>query len=86
MAQSAAGAADPSDPQVVALNDGVSDERVAVAAALVRFEAALFKSDFLADYDSSAEAKRTRDKTLAEEARLTTARDRLTVARAALAA
>ena len=62
MAQSAAGAAGPADPQVVALIDGVSDERVAVAAALVKFEASLVKNDMLADDDSSAGAKRTKGK------------------------
>ncbi len=46
-----------------------------MAAALVRFEATLVKSDLLADDDSSVGAKRTRDKTLAKETRLTTARD-----------
>jgi hypothetical protein len=86
MDKSAAGAASPADPQVVALVDGVIDERVAVALALVRFEATLVKSDMMADDDSSTGAKRTRDKTMAEEARLTTTRDKLTVARAALAA
>ena len=62
MAQSAAGAAGPVDPQVVALIEGVSDERVAVAAANVRFEAALARSDLLSDDDSSAAAKRIREK------------------------
>ncbi len=54
MSLSAAGAAGPADPQVVALLEGVNDERVAVAAASVRFEAALAKSDLLGDDDSSA--------------------------------
>ncbi len=57
-----------------------------MAAANVRFEAALAKSDLLADDDSSAGAKRTREKTLAEEARLDAARGRLQIARADLAA
>ena len=43
-----------------------------MADALVRFEAALAKSDLLQD-DSFARAKKTKDKTVAEEARLTTA-------------
>ena len=86
MAQQAAGAAGPADPQVVALMQGVGDERVAVAAALARFEAALVKSDALGDDDVSAGAKRTREKTLAEEARLVTARGELKAARNALAA
>ena len=66
MAQQAAGAAGPADPQVVALMHGVCDERVAVAAALARFEAALVKTDALGDDDVSAGAKRFREKTLAE--------------------
>ena len=86
MAQQAAGAAGPADPQVVAVMQGVGDERVAVAAALARFEAALVKSDALGDDDVSAGAKRTREKTLAEEARLVTARAELKAARNALAA
>jgi hypothetical protein len=74
MSQSAAGAVGLACPQVVALIEGVSDERVAVADAIVRFEAALAKSEILGDDDSSAGAKRIRDKTLSEEARLTSAR------------
>ncbi len=57
-----------------------------MAAANVRFEAALVKSDLLGDDDSSAGAKRIKDKTLAEEARLEAARGRLLTARADLAA
>jgi hypothetical protein len=86
MAQAAAGPAGPVDPRDVALIGGVSDERVAVASANARFEAAIAKSDLLADDDSSAGAKRTSDKALAEEARLTSARVRLQAAKAELAA
>ena len=86
MAQQAARAAGPADPQVVALMQGVGDERVAVATALARFEAALVKSDAFGDDDVSAGAKRIREKTLAEEARLVTARGELKVVRNALAA
>jgi hypothetical protein len=86
MSQSAAGAAGLANPQVVALIECVSDERVAVAAANVRFEAALAKSDLLGDDDSSTGAKRIKDKTLAEEARLSATRGKLQTARADLAA
>jgi hypothetical protein len=44
MAQQAARAAGPADPQVVALMQGFGDKRGAVAAALARFEAALVKA------------------------------------------
>ncbi len=54
MAHLAAGAAGAADPQVVALIHGISDERVAVAAATTRFAAATAKSDALADDDNSA--------------------------------
>jgi hypothetical protein len=80
MAQQVVGAAGPTDPQDVALIQGVGDERVVVAAALSRFVASLLKSDALADDDSSTRAKRTRDKTLAEEARLLAARAELKAA------
>ncbi len=86
MAHQAAGAAGPANPQAVALIEGVADERVTVAASLARFEAALVKSDALGDDDVSAGAKRTREKTLSEEARLVTARGGLKAARNALAA
>jgi len=65
---------------------GVGDERVAVAAAMARFEAALVKSDALGDDDVTAVAKRIREKTLAEEARLVAARAESKVARNSLAA
>ena len=65
---------------------GVGGERVTMAVALERFDAALVKSDALGDDDVSAGAKRTREKTLAEEARLVTARGELKAARNALAA
>jgi hypothetical protein len=65
---------------------GVSDERVVVAFANARFEAAIARSDVLLDDDSSAAAERIRDKVLAEEARLTAARVGLQAARAKLAA
>jgi hypothetical protein len=57
MSQSAAGAAGLADLHVVALIEGVHDERVAVTAANVRFEAAIAKSDILGDEDSSTGAK-----------------------------
>ncbi len=60
MAHQASGAAGPADPHEVALIQGVGDERVVVTAAMSRFEAALLKSDALADEDSPAGAKRTR--------------------------
>jgi hypothetical protein len=82
MVQVGAGAAGLVDPCEVALIDGVSDERVIVAFANARFEAADAKSDLLLDDDSSAGAKKTKEKALAEEARLTTARARLQAARA----
>ena len=66
--------------------DGVIDERVAVASANARFEATIAKSDMLLDDDSSARAKRTKKKALAEEARLLAACVRLQVAKAELAA
>ena len=53
MSQSAAGAVGLACPQVVALIEGVSDDRVAVAPASVRFKAALANSDILGDDDSS---------------------------------
>jgi hypothetical protein len=65
---------------------GVGDERVAVAAARTRLEAALVESDALGDDDVSAGAKRIREKTLAEEARLVAARAELKAARNSLVA
>jgi len=69
MVQHAAGATGPVGPREVALIDGISDERVVVASANARLEATIAKSDLLLDDDSSARAKRTREKALAEEAR-----------------
>ena len=57
-----------------------------MAAANGRFEAAIARSDVLLDDDSSAAAKRIREKVLTEEARLNAARVRLQAARAELAA
>ena len=64
---------------MVALMQGVGDERVAMAAALARLEAALVKSEALGDDDVSVGAKRIREKTIAEEARLMAARAELKV-------
>ncbi len=86
MAQAAAGPSGPVDPREVALIDGVIDERVAVASANARFEATIARSDVLLDDDSSAAAKRIREKVLAEEARLNAGRIRLQADRAELAA
>ena len=80
MVHQAAKAAGPAGPQAVALMQGVGDERVAVAAALARFEAAIVKSDALGDEDVSPGAKRIREKTLAEEARLVAAKAELKAA------
>ena len=57
MAQAAAGAVGPSDPREIVLLDGVNDERVAVASASARFEAALAKSNLLLDDDVSRPRK-----------------------------
>ena len=86
MAQQAAGPSGPVDPQEVIFIEAVGDERARVAAASDRFDAAVAKSDLLQDDDSSAAAKRVREKTLAEEARLITARADLKAARGVLAA
>ena len=86
MAQAAAGAVGPVDPREVVLLQGANDERVAVASASARFEAALAKSDMLPDGDASAPAKRIREKVLVEETMLNAARGRLLAARAELAA
>jgi hypothetical protein len=48
---------------VVAIIQGISDERVAVAAATIRFAAAITKSDTLEDNDATAPAKRVREST-----------------------
>jgi len=68
----------------MALIEGVGVERVDVAFANVRFEAALVKSDLLGDDDASVWAKWFRKNNIAEEARLTTSRGRLQAARAEL--
>ncbi len=81
MTQQAARAAGPADPQVIAMMQGVGDERVAEATAMARFEAVLVKNDALGYHDSSAGAKRMREKTLVEEARLMAARAELKAVR-----
>ncbi len=78
----AAGAA---DPQVVALIHGISDERVAPAAATTRFTATAAKSDVLEDNDVSAPSKRARESTRDEDARLHAGYARLEKARETLA-
>jgi hypothetical protein len=65
MSHSTAGAAGLVYPREVALIDGVNDERIVVASANARFEAAIAKSDMLLDDGFSACAKRTREKALA---------------------
>jgi hypothetical protein len=63
MSQSAAGATGLANLQAIVLIEGANEERVAVAAASVRFEAALAKSDILlGDEDSSAGAKRIKER------------------------
>jgi hypothetical protein len=62
------------DPQDVILIQAIGDDRARVAATIANFDATLAKSYLLLDDDSSAGAKRARDKTLAEEARLIAAR------------
>ena len=75
------------DPHVLVLIDGVSDERVVVDVALVRFEAAIAKSDGRQDDNASARGMRAiRGKTQAEEALLNTTRDMLVAAKDALTA
>ncbi len=64
---SATGATDPHEVLLIEL---ISDERVSVAVAETRFEAALDKSDKLEDDDSSARDTRSMDKVSVEEARL----------------
>ena len=84
MAKSADRAAGLDYSQVLDLIDGgVSDERVDVAAALVRFKTTLAMSDLLHDDDFSAGAKSIRVKALA---RLATTRDMFVFDKADLAA
>ena len=85
MASNAVGAAGAADPQVVALIEGISDERVVVAAATTRFAAATTKSDALADDDNTAGAKRARESAMEEDARLQAASAKLENARETLA-
>jgi hypothetical protein len=85
MAHLAAGAAGAADPQVVALIQGIRDERVAVAPATTRFAATAAKSDALADDDNSAGAKRAREADRDEDARLQATSVRLENARETLA-
>ena len=59
---------------------------MSVVATLARFEPALVKSDAMGDDDSLARAKRFREKTLAEEARLVAVRAELKAAKNSLAA
>ena len=66
MAQAAAEPSGPVDSREVALIDDVSDERVAVASANAKFEATIAKSDVLLDDESSAVAKRIKEKVLAD--------------------
>ncbi len=54
MAKSAAGAMGPIDSQVLVLIDLCNVERAVVVTTLVRFEAAIAKSDGLQDDDASA--------------------------------
>jgi len=85
MAQLAAGAVGAADPQIVAPIQGISDERVAVVAATIRFVAATAKSDALADDGNTARAKKAREAARDEDARLQTASVRLENARETLA-
>ena len=62
----------------------VGDERVGVAAASAKIDAAIVKGDLLLDDDSSAGAKRVKEKTLVEEARPITTRADLKAARGSL--
>ena len=74
------------EQQIAVLTQSGSDEDAAVQAAATRFDSALAKSDKLADDDDSAGAKRKRDNTLLEEARLNAARARLAAITAQLTA
>ena len=58
------------DPHVVALIQEINDEMIAVTAAIARFAAAAAKSDVLEDIDVTAPAKRARESTRDEDARL----------------
>jgi hypothetical protein len=81
MAHLAAGSAGAADPQVVALIQGIGDERVAVASATTRFAVAGAKSDALVDDDNTAGAKRVREAAKDKDARLHAASVRLENAR-----
>ncbi len=85
MASNAVGAAGAADPHVVELIEGITDERVVVAAATARFDAATSKSDALANDDNTAGAKRSRESVREEDARLQVASARLENARETLA-
>ncbi len=85
MASNAVEAAGVADPQVVALIEGINDERVAVAAATSRFDAATAKSDTLADDDNTVGAKMAKEAAMDEDARLQVASSRLENARETLA-
>ncbi len=69
MALNDVGAAGSADPQVIALIQGISHKRVAVAASTSRFAAASAKSDALEDEDITAPAKWARESTKDEDAR-----------------
>ena len=86
MAHYAARPAGHVDAQEVIFIKVFGYERARVAAATTRFDVAIGKSDLLQDDDSSAGVERVREKTLAEEARLTTSRGDLKVARGSLEA
>jgi len=81
MAQLAARGARTADPQVVALIQGISDERVVVAAVTTRFVTTIAKSDALADDDNTVGAKRAKEAARDEDARLQAASVRLENAR-----
>ncbi len=66
------------------LTESGKDEDAAVQAATTRFKTELAKSDKLPDDGDSARAKRKRDTTLLEEARLHSARDWLAASTAQL--
>jgi hypothetical protein len=85
MASPVVGAAGAADSQVVALIQGIRDERIVVASATSRFAAAAAKSDALADDDNSAGAKRAREAARDEDARLQAASVILENARETLA-
>ena len=71
---------------MVALLQGINDERVAVASAKARFAATAAKSDVLEDNDVSAPSKRTRESTRDEDARLQAAYAKLEKVRETLTA